>query len=109
MPCDSVRTNTVELTAASDHDILEVALKALYPNLVNRYGQRFSVNLPDGIVRVEGGRLTGRQSESDLQDMTSQIKREYGKEVVNRTAKRYNFRVQWGVGTNAYKYQMFRR
>lgn len=98
MPCNTVQTNTVNLEKCPNHDLLEVAIKNEFGQ-VTRNGDTFRFN---GIT-VSNGRVTGRQSEAQLQEITSRIKQSYSREVVKFAAKRFGWATIKGADANHFQ------
>jgi hypothetical protein len=96
MPCNSVITNTVELSKVGDHDLFERTLQAMLgQGRVRRVGNNFAFSVDGVPVSVVAGRLVSSLPESRLQELSGQIKQAYGKEVVKYAARRFGWVVQF--------------
>jgi hypothetical protein len=84
MPCDQVRTTTVEWSEATDLKMVASAMLALGFERVRIEGQRVMGYDPEQAVDVwlEGGRLRVRQSYGEADYDASALKQRYAAEVV---------------------------
>jgi hypothetical protein len=103
MPCWSVITNSVDMPKMHP-DLVTRALAALGATAVRTSGASIEFYIPGaGEFRLVGGTLTGRsqQSEAEVAAMAARLKRGYGHQVVQATAKKRGWTLK-KVGANKY-------
>lgn len=96
MPCDSIVTNSVDLTNVGDHDLLEKTLKEVFGR-VYRNGGRFEVQHASGYgITIIDGKASSPLSADTLAESVNLIKKEYSRNSVFATASRFKWLVKPG-------------
>jgi hypothetical protein len=93
MPCDSVITNTVVIENVKDHDILLRALTPFGGVKVREGHLRFFVN--GTAVDFKDGQLTSRLPAAQLGAVLDVVKQGYSHEIVEFSAERFGWSVEW--------------
>jgi len=95
MPCNTIITNTVDLTSVKNHNLLHAALKAAYGEAnVNRAGEStFRVNVGGYMVTIANGRATSPMAEAALQGVVSKVKQAYSRKAIEVAARRFGWTV----------------
>lgn len=96
MPCYTVQTTTAKLEAA-DLDLLTAAITAKFGKLgkVIRFGAQIRFPVPQyGMGTFEAGTLRVRGGSVTAEDIATQVKMAYAKEVTTWAARKLGWRVE---------------
>lgn len=105
MPCDTIQTNTVDLSKITNHDLLEKALKAdfeLVRSDIKNGRHVFTVNV-DGrsyAVQIQNGEITSTLPRAKLGAIADLVKQAYSREAVKASAKRFGWTIEKGTDLN---------
>lgn len=92
MPCWQTITNTVELKAA-DRSMLAETLEEMGFS-VTRYGETLQAYNRGTTIRVSGESMdVEHRGNVDVEELTKEVKRNYSKKVVRKSAKRRGWKI----------------
>src|ERR1700690_11746 len=95
MPCYTNQVSTVEFGKNSDLALMEKAMLAIGESIYSR-----GPNQLDGFaVRFKDGRLEYDANKFSLADVAN-LKRAYSEQVLEQTAKRNGWNLQWSVNAS---------
>jgi hypothetical protein len=100
IPCDQVRTTTVELGEVSDHDALVKALEQHGARNIQKVSGSHYFEMQGQQCSLTGGRITSRGYNELKLDVNS-VKRAYSREVVTKQAQKAGWKVRFTADNKA--------